>query len=41
MGSCYEGEALEDLKAWHRDFAERYQDNPYVWFNVANLMLPI
>ena len=36
IGGYYEGQALEDLKAWYRDYAQRYRNNPYVWFNIAN-----
>jgi len=27
---------LRDLKAWWGDKAERFKDNPYVWFNIMN-----
>jgi len=27
---------LRDLKAWWADKAERFKDNPYVWFNIMN-----
>lgn len=35
-GDYYEGRDLETLKAFFGDLATRYQDNPYVWFNVMN-----
>ncbi|MDM9382416.1 cellulase family glycosylhydrolase [Chlorogloeopsis sp. ULAP01] len=35
-GRFYEGEDLTALINWHRDLANRYKDNPYVWFNVMN-----
>ena len=35
-GKYWEGKDLGRLKSWFRDFAERYKDNPYVWFNIAN-----
>ena len=35
-GKYYEGSDLEALKAYFRDLATKYKNNPYVWFNVMN-----
>ncbi|MCL2045574.1 MAG: cellulase family glycosylhydrolase [Oscillospiraceae bacterium] len=38
-GYDYEGnyiEPLSHLKTWWKDKAERFKDNPYVWFNIMN-----
>jgi len=35
-GSYPNDEDLQKLIAWHKGLAERYKDNPYVWFNVYN-----
>ena len=35
-GKYYEGSDLEALKAYFRDLAIQYKNNPYVWFNVMN-----
>ncbi len=35
-GSYYEGSDLVALKNFHVDYAKKYKDNPYVWFNVMN-----
>jgi len=36
VGSYYEGEDLDTLVSWFTDLANRYKDNPYVWFDVIN-----
>jgi mannan endo-1,4-beta-mannosidase len=36
IGSYFEGDNLEDLKTFWRDFATKYKDNPYVWFDIHN-----
>ena len=36
VGGYYDDDQLEVVKSWFEDLAERYQDNPYVWFNIAN-----
>lgn len=36
IGSYYEGEDFETLKAYWRDMAREFADNPYVWFNLSN-----
>ena len=35
-GKYWEGNDLIRLKGWFKDLAQRYKDNPYVWFNIAN-----
>ena len=35
-GNYPNDEDLTKLIAWHQGLAERYKDNPYVWFNVFN-----
>ena len=35
-GKYWEGNDLIRLKSWFKDLAQRYKDNPYVWFNIAN-----
>jgi Cellulase (glycosyl hydrolase family 5) len=35
-GSYYEGGDLVALKKFHVDYAKRYKNNPYVWFNIMN-----
>jgi hypothetical protein len=36
IGGYFEGEELADLKSFWRDFAIKYKDNPYVWFDIHN-----
>jgi len=36
IGAYYEGDDLNALVSWFTDLANRYKDNPYVWFNVMN-----
>lgn len=36
IGSYYEGDDLTTLVAWFTDLANRYKNNPYVWFDVMN-----
>lgn len=36
IGSYYQGEDLAALVNWYIDLANRYKDNPYVWFDVMN-----
>lgn len=36
IGGYYEGEDLEVLIDWFTEYAERYRDNPYVWFDIMN-----
>lgn len=35
-GDYFTGAKLDRLEAWWRKQAQRYKDNPYVWFNVSN-----
>ncbi len=36
IGGYYEGGNLEALKGFYRNLAQKYKNNPYVWFNVTN-----
>ncbi len=36
IGGYYQGGELETLVNWFTDLANRYRDNPYVWFDVSN-----
>lgn len=36
IGGYWEGADLEELKAFWREQAQVYKNNPYVWFNIAN-----
>jgi mannan endo-1,4-beta-mannosidase len=36
VGSYYEGAELDQLKQKYRELANRYVNNPYVWFDIAN-----
>jgi mannan endo-1,4-beta-mannosidase len=36
IGGSYTASRLAAVKAFFTVLAERYQDNPYVWFNIAN-----
>ena len=35
-GEYFEGSDLKKLVKWHKDLAQKYKDNPYVWFDVMN-----
>jgi hypothetical protein len=35
-GGYFSGGALRRLRMWFRDAAQKYKDNPYVWFDVSN-----
>ena len=35
-GSYFTGAQLDKLEAWWRQQADKYKDNPYVWFNTSN-----
>ncbi len=35
-GAYFEGQDLATLIAWHVKYAQKYKNNPYVWFNVMN-----
>ena len=36
IGGYYTGDQLNTLVNWFTDLANRYKNNPYVWFDVAN-----
>ncbi len=36
IGTYYSGDQLTNLLDWTRQLAQRYKDNPYVWFDVMN-----
>ncbi len=36
IGSYYQGSDLDALVRWFTDLANRYKNNPYVWFDIAN-----
>jgi mannan endo-1,4-beta-mannosidase len=36
IGTYYQGDQLMNLLDWTRQLAQRYKDNPYVWFDVMN-----
>ncbi len=36
IGSYYQGDDLDALVNWFTDLADRYKNNPYVWFDVMN-----
>ena len=35
-GRYFEGADLTTLVNWHKDLANKFKDNPYVWYNVQN-----
>ena len=36
IGSYYQGSDLDTLVTWFTDLANRYRNNPYVWFDIMN-----